>query len=144
MSTTDYTIELEALKSALHRLDEDELDLNHAMQTYQLGLKHHERCVNTLTKLEQSMDKGIHNVDVAPIELNLKDVFVSLENIEQSIEELPESNLENCIELLVQAERILSAGYRQIDLASETLSSATEYSTHHAISNPCTEEVHRV
>ena len=144
MSTTDYTIELEALKSALHQLDQEELDLNYAMQTYQKCLKHHERCVNTLTKLEQSIDKGIHNVDVEPIELSLKDVFTSLEDIEQAIEELPENNLESCIELLVQAERVLSTGYRQIDLASETLTSATENSTHSAVSNPSTEEVHRV
>ena len=144
MSTTDYTIELEALKSALHQLDQEELDLNHAMQTYRKGLKHHERCLSTLTKLEQSMDKGIHNVDVEPIELSLKDVFTSLEDIEQAIEELPENNLESCIELLVQAERVLSTGYRQIDLASETLSNATDNSTHSAVSNPSTEEVHRV
>ena len=145
MSTTDYTIELEALKSALHQLDQEELDLNHAMQTYQQGLKHHERCVNTLTKLEQSMDKDIHNVDVEPIELSLKDVFT----VTRRYRAMPSKNfrkatIENCIELLVQAERILSAGYRQIDLASETLSNAIENSTHSAVSNPCTEEVHRV
>ena len=57
MSTTDYTIELEALKSALHQLDQEELDLNHAMQTYQQGLKHHERCVNTLTALSKIWTK---------------------------------------------------------------------------------------
>ena len=33
------------------------------------------------------MDKGVHNVDVEPIELTLKDVFTSLEDIEQAIEE---------------------------------------------------------
>ena len=145
MSTTDYAIELEALKAALHQLDQEELDLNHAMQTYQQGLKHHEHCVNTLTKLEQSMDTNLHNVDieVEPVELSLKDVFTSLESIEQSIEELPESNLESCIELLVQAERVISAGYRQIDLASETLSSAND-NTHATVSSPSIKEVHRV
>ena len=83
-------------------------------------------------------------VDVEPIELTLKDVFTSLEDIEHAIDELPESNIENCIELLVQAERILSAGYRQIDLASEALSNVSENITHSAVSNPSTEEVHRV
>lgn len=147
MSRTDYTIELEALKDALHRLNQEELDLNHAMQTYQQGLKHHEHCVSTLTKLEQSMDKSAHNVDVQhvePIELSLKDVFTSLEGIEQSIEELPESSLESCIELLVQAEHILSAGYRQIDLAAATLHDATNNNSHPIVSSPSTEEVHRV
>ena len=36
---------------------------------------------------------------VEPVELKLEDIH-PLENIEQSIEELPETNLESCIELL--------------------------------------------
>ena len=147
MSTTDYTIELEALKDALHRLNQEELDLSHAMQTYQQGLKHHEHCVATLAELEQSIDKSAYNIDgqhIESIELSLKDVFTSLEGIEQSIEDLPESNLEDCIELLVQAERVLLEGYRQIELASETLHGGTDNNSHPVVSSPSTEEVHRV
>ena len=147
MRTTDYTIELEALKAALHQLDQEELDLHHAMQTYQQGLKHHERCVNTLSKLEQSLDTNVHSLDgerIEPVELSLKEVFMSLENIEHSIEELPESNLEDCIELLVQAERILHAGYHHIDLASELLHSNPDTSIQSAVSSSSTQEVDRV
>ena len=144
MRTTDYTIELEALKSALRHLDQEELVLNDALQTYQQGLKHHERCVNTLAMVEQRMKESSQNVDVEPVELSLKDVFTSLENVEQSIEELPESKLEDCVDLLVQAERILAAGYQQLNRAEVALSSATEKNTHPAVSNPCSEEVRRV
>ena len=145
MSTADYTIELEALKATLQQLDQEELDLSNAMKTYQQGVKHHERCVNILTKLEQSINKSVHNADVEndTIELSLSDVFSSLENIEQSIEELPESNLESCIDLLVQAERILFAGFRQIDLVSETMANATD-NVHSPVSSTSKEEAHRV
>ena len=124
MSTTDYTKDLETLKTSLNQLNKEGLDLSSAMQTYQKGVQQHERCMNTLTTLEQSIENNEWTIE--PVELKLEDIFTSLENIEQSIEELPETNLENCIELLVQAERLVHAGYKQLDLATDALASSME------------------
>lgn len=141
MSTTDYTKDLDTLKTSLNQLNKEELDLSSAMQTYQQGLKQHERCVNTLTTLEQSIENNEWTVE--PVELKLEDIFTSLENIEQSIEELPETNLESCIELLVQAERLLHAGYHQLSLATDALTTSDEKNgASKAVSTM--DEVHRV
>lgn len=143
MSTSDYTTDLNTLKAALNQLNQEELDLSSAMQMYQKGVQHHERCVNTLTKLEQSLENNGNECTVDPVELTLEDVFISLESIERSIEDLPETHLESCVELLVQAERLLHAGYRQLDLAADTLGgSAGQNVDSKTLSK--TDEVHRV
>ena len=149
MSTSDYTTDLKTLKTALNQLNHEELDLSSAMQMYKKGVQHHERCVNTLAKLEQSLENNESecivdvDVDVEPVELTLEDVFSSLESIEHSIEDLPETHLESCVELLVQAERLLHAGYRQIDLATDTLGGSLGQSADSTTLSK-TDEVHRV
>ena len=141
MSTTDYTKDLDTLKTSLNQLNKEELDLSSAMQTYQQGLKQHERCVNTLTTLEQSIENNEWTVE--PVELKLEDIFTSLENIEQPIEELPETNLESCIELLIQAEHLVHAGYQKLDLATDALTSSVEKNIASKIGSGI-DEVHRV
>ena len=128
MSTTDYTTDLETLKKSLNQLNKKELDLSSAIQTYQRGLQHHERCVNTLTALEKSIENSIENSEYTSdtVELRLEEIFTSLEDIEQSIESLPETNLESCLQLLIQAERLLQAGYHKLDLATDTLNNTGE------------------
>lgn len=145
MSTSDYTKDLKTLKTALNQLNQEELDFSSAMQMYQKGVQHHERCVNTLAKLEQSLENNENEciADVEPVELTLEDVFSSLESIEHSIEDLPETHLENCVELLVQAERLLHAGYRQLDLATDTLGGSLGQSADSTTLSK-TDEVHRV
>lgn len=119
MSTSDYTTDLEALKESLNQLNKEGLDLSTAMQTYQQGVNQHDRCVSTLNALAQKIENN--DWTVTPVELNLEDIFRSLESIEHSIEDLPETHLESSIELLIQAERLLQAGYRQLNLAADTL-----------------------
>ena len=74
MSTTDYTKDLDTLKTSLNQLNKEGLDLSSAMQTYQQGLKQHERCVNTLTTLEQSIESNEWTVE--PVELKLEDILL--------------------------------------------------------------------
>ena len=119
MSNPDYATDLNTLKMALQALNHDELDLSSAMQTYKDGVQLHQRCKSTLDTLEHQ-SQNINTVQDVQ-ELTLETVFVSLEGIEHAIDELPESNLESCIELLTQAERVLAAGYQQINWATETL-----------------------
>ncbi len=145
MSTTDYTTDLETLKESLNQLNKNELDLSSAMQTYQRGLQHHEQCVNTLTALEKSIENSIENSECTSnvVDFRLEDIFASLENIEQSIESLPETNLESCLELLIQAEHLLQAGYHQLELATDTLNNTGEKSIGSRTLSG-TDEVHRV
>ena len=145
MSTTDYATDLEKLKESLNQLNKKGLDLSSAMQTYQQGLQHHERCVNTLTSLEKSIENTVENSECTSdvVEFRLEEIFASLENIEQSIESLPETNLESCLDLLIQAERLLQAGYHQIDLAADTLNNTGEKNIGSRTLSG-TDEVHRV
>ena len=141
MSTSDYTTDLEALKESLNQLNKEGLDLSSAMQTYQQGVNQHERCVNTLNTLEQKIENS--EWTVTPIELNLEDIFDSLESIEHSVEDLPETHLESSIELLIQAERLLQAGYRQLNLAADTMNNNGAQSADSS-STSSIDEVHRV
>ena len=119
MSTSDYTTDLKALKESLNQLNKEGLDLSSAMQTYQQGVSQHERCVNTLNTLEQKVESNEWTVD--PVDLNLEGIFNSLEGIERSMEDISETHIEDSIELLIQAERLLQSGYRQLNLAADTI-----------------------
>ena len=141
MSTSDYTTDLEALKESLNQLNKEGLDLSSAMQTYQQGVNQHERCVNTLNTLEQEIENN--EWTVTPIELDLEDIFHSLESIEHSIDDLPETHLESSIELLIQAERLLQSGYRQLNLAADTMNNNGVQSADSS-STSSIDEVHRV
>ena len=140
MSTSDYTTDLKALKESLDKLNKEGLDLSSAMQTYKEGLAQHEQCVSTLTTLEQHIENSEWRIE--PVELNIEDIFSSLDTVEQSIESLPETHLEDCIELLIQAEHLLQAGYRQLDLANDTLNNSERTTTSKTMQD--TNEVHRV
>ena len=140
MSNPDYATDLKTLKTALQALNHDELELSSAMQMYKDGVALHQSCNRTLDRLEHKC-QNINTADDVQ-ELTLETVFASLEDIEQAVDELPESNLESCIELLIQAEKVLAAGYHQINLATETLNSVN--SEHKDISSLNTTEVRRV
>lgn len=140
MSTSDYTTDLKALKESLDQLNKEGVDLSSAMQTYKKGLAQHEQCVNRLTTLEQHIENSEWKVE--PVELNIEDIFSSLDTVEQSIESLPETHLEDCIELLIQAEHLLQAGYRQLDLANDTLNNSEGTTTSKTM--PDANEVNRV
>lgn len=140
MSNPDYVTDLKTLKKALQALNQDELELSSAMQTYTDGVRMHQRCKSTLDHLEHQCQNI--NTTAGVQELTLETVFASLEEIEQAVDGLPESNLESCIELLTQAEKVLAAGYHQINLATETLNSVN--SEHKDISSLNTTEVRRV
>ena len=111
MSTTDYTKDLDTLKTSLNQLNKEGWTLAVPCKRIK-RFKQHERCVNTLTTLEQSIENNEWTVE--PVEL-VEDIF-TIREYRTIDEELPETNLESCIELLVQAERLLHAGYHQLSL----------------------------
>ena len=127
MSTNDYQSELTALKDSVHQLIQTDINLSLAMTTYKQGIEQQQHCLSMLKTLEQNIQE-LHTSDIninrEAIELRLEDVFRSLEDIESTMNELPDARLESCIELLEQAERLLHVGYVHIHQASDMLASS--------------------
>ena len=134
MNSTSYQIKLDALKETLNQLDQDGLDLGTAMQAFEVGKKHKNECLDILTTLEQSLQSlSIHSLvahsekttDGDDSRLGLEAIFESLQDIEQTMDSLSDTDLETCVEQLIEAERLIQIGESQISQLSKEMNASS-------------------
>ena len=134
MNSTSYQIELDALKETLHQLDQDGLDLGTAMQVYEKGTHHKKICLEILGALEQSIQSlsinglSIGNettTDDEDAHLGLEVIFESLKVIEHTIDSLSDTELETCVDQLIQAEQLIQMGESKISQLSKEMNASS-------------------
>lgn len=136
MNSTSYQIELDALKETLNQLDLDGLDLGTAMQVYEKGTHHKEVCLELLGVLEQSIQSlstnglSIQNEkttddEESHLDLDLESIFESLKNIEHTMDSLSDTELETCVDQLVQAEQLIQMGESKISQLSKEMNTSS-------------------
>jgi exonuclease VII small subunit len=133
MNSTSYQIKLDALKETLSLLDQDGIDLGTAMQAFEAGKKYKSECLDILTVLEQSIqslsiaDLSSHGVKTTDgdSQLGLEALFESLQDIEQTMDSLSDTDLETCVEQLIEAERLIQIGESQIAQLSKEMNASS-------------------
>ncbi len=112
MSQPTFETNLSALKNILQQLDREDVALADAMLLYEQGKQLHADCITGLTHLQENVD-NIQTVlplqQISP-DLSLQEIFTSIEELEQEINRLSDTELEKSIALLMQVESLLHAG----------------------------------
>lgn len=136
MNSTSYQIKLDALKETLSQLDQDGLDLGTAMQAFEVGKKYKSECLDILAMLEQSIQSlsivglssssgSVETTEGYESPLELETIFESLQDIEQTMDSLSDTDLETCVEQLIEAERLIQIGESQIAQLSKEMNASS-------------------
>ena len=113
MSQPTFETNLSALKTILQQLDREDIALADAMHLYEQGKLLRTECITGLASLQENVDNiqtvlPLHQ-DVSP-DLSLQEIFNTIEELEQQIHRLSDTELEESIALLMQVETLLHAG----------------------------------
>lgn len=113
MSQPTFKTNLSGLKTILQQLDREDIALSDAMHLYEQGKLLRTECITELTRLQENVDNiqtalPLHQ-DVSS-DLSLQEIFNTIEELEQQIHRLSDTELEESIALLMQVETLLHAG----------------------------------
>lgn len=122
MNNRTYQTELTSLRDVLSKLDKEDVDLTTAMQLYNEGVQYKKTCMDTLDSLEDEVKRSSQTTVVAGDgSQKLDTIFGNLEDIENSMDALSDTEIEATVELLIQAEKLFQAGEAHVQALAEEI-----------------------